>query len=76
MASGVVRAAVASIFEDADFSLGMPRMILAKESARALLAVVDASEKTRDFLPDFAALLIAKIESTAVVSPTTTSCQS
>ena len=76
MASGVVRAAVVSILEDADFSLAMPRMILAKESARALLSAVEATEKNRDIFDDFAALLIAQIESTAVVPQAETSCRS
>ena len=46
--SGAVRAAVTSVFNDENISLGAPSMILAQESARVILAQVDANENSRE----------------------------
>ena len=48
MCSGAVRAAVTSVFDDEDFSLGAPRMIFAQESAKVILALVDGDENNRE----------------------------
>ena len=48
MCGGAVRAAVTSVFEDENISLGAPSMILAQESAKVILAQVAANENSRE----------------------------
>ena len=58
MCSGAVRAAVSSVFDDEDFSLGAPRMILAQESAKVILALVDANENNREAFDNFSQVVV------------------
>ena len=68
MCSGVVRAAVTSVFDDEDFSLEAPRMILAQESAKVILAQVDANENSREAFDKFAVVVMDMMNSAAAVS--------
>ena len=68
MCSGAVRAAVSSVFDDEDFSLGAPRMILAQESAKVILALVDAGENNREAFDNFSVVVMDKLNSAAAVS--------
>lgn len=60
--SGVVRAHIASILEDEEFSLDTPRMKLARSTAREILCVSSASEQAMEKFDTFAAKLIKEIQ--------------
>ena len=68
MCSGAVRAAVTSVFDNEDFCLGAPRMILVQESAKVILAHVDTNENSREAFDKFAVVVMDKMNSAAVVS--------
>ena len=68
MCSGAVQAAVTSVFDDKDFSLGAQRMTLAKESAKVILALVDADENNREVFDNFSVVVMDKLNSAAAVS--------
>ena len=62
MSSGIVRAHIAAVLEDEEFSLGTPRMKLALSTAMELLKLCASSEQAIDQFDTFAATLIKKIQ--------------